>query len=53
MKFKIRKVSDWNYEKEIEINTLQDLNDLYKKYDCELIVSFDDNYITIYDGSFE
>ena len=33
MKFKVERASDWDYEKEVEINTIEDLIQFSK--DCE------------------
>lgn len=49
MKFTITKTSDWYFEKEIEINTLSDLEFLQKRYGSELIVDFKKKLIEIYD----
>ena len=61
MKFRLTKASDWKFEEEIEINTLEDLVALQNKYtNCggdsdyvwvnpSLVVDFDEEEITIYD----
>lgn len=45
MKFTLRKASDWDYEKTIIVNSLEDLK---KIYPC-LVVDFERMIITIYD----
>lgn len=45
MKFVLVKTSNDNFKKIIEINTLQDLERLQKKYRCELIVSIASAYV--------
>ncbi len=45
MKFTLRKASDWDYEKTIIVNSLEDLK---KIYPC-LVVDFERMTITIYD----
>lgn len=61
MKFRLTKASEWEFEEEIEINSLEDLIALQNKYtnyeganDCawknpSLIVDFNEKDITIYD----
>lgn len=65
MKFKLHKSSDWEYEKEVEVNTLDDLKKLQEDCDkelkeahkgkthrwekCELIVDFCNMEIELYD----
>lgn len=51
MKFEIRKVSDVNYQETIEINTLEELMEIGRKYNEPLII--DENTIKIYDGYIE
>ena len=60
MKFEVRKASDWDYKKTVEINTLEELIDFAIKNKSGLIVNpkypdSDDglNMITIYDDYIE
>ena len=63
MKFKIKKASDWKFEEEIEINTLEDLITLQNKYtnresdyiqdNPSLVVDFNEKEIIIYDNYLE
>lgn len=58
MKAKITKASDWNYETETEVSTLEDLIALMDKYECSLVVGIgigkaDYLKITIYDDYIE
>ena len=58
MKFVVTKSSDWGYEDEVEINTLEELKEFQSKSNnSSLIINFcatvDDKYdgeIEIYDG---
>lgn len=61
MKFRLTKASEWEFEEEVEINSLEDLENLQKLYtNCKrasdyawkkpkLIVDFNEKEITIYD----
>ena len=61
MKFRLTKASEWEFEDEVEINSLEDLENLQKLYtNCEgandcawtnpsLVINFDEGDITIYD----
>lgn len=61
MKFRLTKASEWEFEEEVEINSLEDLIALQNKYtnyeganDCawanpSLVINFDEGDITIYD----
>lgn len=49
-------VSGWEVKRIfIEIRTMEELKELYKIFDCELILNFDEKYphIAIYDGYIE
>lgn len=50
-KFTITKASNLNYNEDIEVNTIEELLDLIKKYNCPIIIedNFGKNLITIYD----
>ena len=50
-KFTITKASDLNYNEDIEVNTIEELLDLIKKYNRPIIIedNFGKNLITIYD----
>ena len=59
MKFKIYKASNWDYERDAEINSLEDLKDLKERFmlesDCypdppyRIIIDFEERTIKIYD----
>lgn len=61
MKFRLTKASEWEFEDEVEINSLEDLIALQNKYtnyeganDCawpnpSLVIDFNEKDITIYD----
>ena len=54
MTFELYKASDWSFTENIEINTLEDLKKLAKKYDSKLIVDFrSEPSIIIYDDYIE
>ena len=65
MKFRLTKASDWKFEEEIEINSLDDLITLqnkYKNYEGDpdyvwdnpsLVIDFNEKEITIYDNYLE
>lgn len=54
MIFKIYKASDWSFEERTEVNSLEDLMNLAKKYGSKLIVDFRGKpSIIIYDGYVE
>ena len=65
MKFRLTKASDWKFEEEIEINSLEDLITLqnkYKNYEGDpdyvwdnpsLVIDFNEKEITIYDNYLE
>jgi len=56
MKFKLTKASDWNFETEIEINTLDDLLKLLETEGKLVLGNFDDDCkysIIIYDDYLE
>lgn len=59
MKVHLEKASDWQFKEYIEINTLEDLIALQKKYKEDLVVNFTNNnyskepFITIYDDYLE
>lgn len=50
-KFTITKASNFNYNEDIEVNTIEELLDLIKKYNRPIIIedNFGKNLITIYD----
>ena len=49
MKFTLVKASDWDYEKTIIVNSIEDLKKLYHY----LVIDFDEMTITIYDAWIE
>lgn len=51
MQFKLRKASDLfkDNQEDVDISTLEDLQELCLRYDQELIVDFRDNTIVVYD----
>jgi hypothetical protein len=53
MKFKLTKASDWNYESEVEINTLEELVNFTKENGNRVVLDTDDSEITIYDNYLE
>lgn len=55
MQFKLRKASDlfMDNQEDVNVSTLEDLQELCLRYDKELIVDFRDNTIVIYDGYIE
>ena len=53
MKFELLKASNRRFKKELEINTLEDLWNIYEKYENDLVVNFKDNQIIIYDDYME
>lgn len=42
MIFTLRKTSDWNFKESIDVDTLEQLRELSKKYDANLIINFGD-----------
>lgn len=50
MKFVVTKSSDWGYEDEVEINTLEEMKDFQIQAQHSIIVSFYTGTIEIYDG---
>lgn len=55
MQFKLRKASDHFMEhlEDVDVSTLEDLQELCLRYDKELIVDFRDNTIVVYDSYIE
>jgi hypothetical protein len=55
MQFKLRKASDHFMEhlEDVDVSTLEDLQELCLHYDKELIVDFRDNTIVVYDSYIE
>lgn len=55
MQFKLRKASDhfMEHQEDVDISTLEDLQELCLRYDKELIVDFRDNTIVVYDSYIE
>lgn len=55
MQFKLRKASDHFMEnqEDVDVSTLEDLQELCLRYDKELIVDFRDNIIVVYDSYIE
>lgn len=55
MHFKLRKASDHFMEnqEDVDVSTLEDLQELCLRYDQELIVDFRDNTIVVYDSYVE
>ncbi len=52
MKIRVEKASDWDYESEVEINTIEELIQFSKDCDSRLILSgctYDNPTIIIYD----
>ena len=49
MKFVVTKSSDWDYNEEVEINTLEEMKDFQIQAQDSLIVSFYAGTIEIYD----
>lgn len=47
MKAILKKASECNYQKEIEVNTLEDIINMAKQYDSDLIFSYNSEVITI------
>ena len=50
MKFVVTKSSDWDYNEEVEINTLEEMKDFQLQAQYSLIVNFYAGTIEIYDG---
>lgn len=50
-KFRLTKASDYTYDEGIEVNTIEELFDLMKKYNCPIIIedNFGEKVIKIYD----
>lgn len=53
MKFSLRKASDFDYRKEVEINSLGALEAIQKFFGERLIIDFDKQMIVIYDDFME
>lgn len=55
MKFEILKASDWEFSKIIELESMQDLKNLCKKYDEKVVVDFrfETPVVLIYDDWIE
>lgn len=53
MQYTLRKASRYEIKVEVEIETLQDLQDLQKKYGNQLIVDFEEKEIVVYDAYVE
>ena len=55
MQFKLHKASDRFMEhlEDVDVSTLEDLQELCLRYDKELIVDFRDNSIVVYDSYIE
>lgn len=53
MKFTIAKASDWDYEDEVEIKTLEELVKFIKEYDKAVVIEKDCKRIIIYDDYLE
>lgn len=53
MKFTLRFASDWDYEKEIIIHSLEDLEALQTRYGYALVVNFVSKEIMVYDDYIE
>ena len=51
MKFRLEKASDWGFEKEVEINTLEELMALVEEYGEDLVINKE--RIIIYDDYLE
>lgn len=53
MEFRLTKASDLFFETYVTIDTLKDLQELYDKFDANLIIDFEDKTIRIYDDYIE
>ena len=50
MTFTVRRVSDWNYEKTVTFNTLEELKNYQLNAGVSLIINFKVHRIWIYDN---